>query len=562
MPPDRTTSVRNQTNSCKAEQPQPRTRRGGDCRAELVGITQMKQISATNREEYGKSKCTRQQYCRYVERGKEFLAKCVQNRRENLEQAEKDDGVDTELLAKAFEKPPNKLSTCALEWFLVHKCLIEECRQSTAMSIYSAFTWYWDNMDGERYAGQYIYDEERGEVRGCPARAPMIRGLLKTMKARCAQDVRNQAEPMTVPDMTQIIRWSEQVVPSDLLDLQMKQHKDQFLVSKHAFMRAFITTAFTLWARCGDLCALRASHVSEDHSQPPYNLPYFEVGLVNRHTYKIFKQDIHAIDMYTHLRMWIKHLECRIGRKLQEGDYIFPSISANSHIHPIEPISHDKAQSLLTEFTTGAGITKHFKTHSFRRGGAQYRFMHAPLGKRWTLDMIQWWGGWASGEQTDVLIRYLVNSLHAHENDYSDALDPFRVELNKSLMAEHQLTGLATNDELRALGTAILAAIETSQHVHISMPTHPTGSAASRRSSAAALTPMVRPAPVLAQHTAGERPTTQEDNALARMELQPQGFYISSLGPCNALKDLLVLMITQCSKSLHARRTLNQLMIV
>ncbi|KAM6492883.1 hypothetical protein JOM56_011017 [Amanita muscaria] len=217
MPPDRTKAVRNRTNTCKAKQPQPKTRQGGLQSAEPVAIMQMKQISATNREEYGKSKCTRQQYSRYVERGKEFLAKCVQNRQENPGQAEKEDGVDTELLAKAFDKPPNELSGCALEWFLVHKCLVKECSVSTAMSIYSAFTWYWDNMDGERYAGQYAYDEERGDVRGCPACAPVIRGLLKTIKAQCSHDVKNQAEPMTIGEMVQMIRWSEQAVPQELL---------------------------------------------------------------------------------------------------------------------------------------------------------------------------------------------------------------------------------------------------------------------------------------------------------------------------------------------------------
>ncbi|KAM6491706.1 hypothetical protein JOM56_012868 [Amanita muscaria] len=499
----------------------------------------MKRISATNREEYGKSKCTRQQYSRYVERGKEFLAKCVQNRQENPEQTEKEDGVDTELFAKAFDKPPNKLSVCALEWFLVHKCLVEECGLSTAMSMYSAFTWYWDNMDGERYAGQYAYDEERGDVRGCPARAPVIRGLLKTIKARCAHDVKNQAEPMTIGEMVQIIRWSDKAVPQELLTQQMKLSQDQFSVSQHAFMRALITTAFTLWTRfitvrLGDLCALRAAHVSGDLSQPPYNIPYFEVSLVNRkgwlrkinsqndldngRTYRIFKQDIPEIDMYTHLRAWIQHLECRIGRKLQEGDYIFPYMSSNSRIHPIEPISHDKVQSLLSTFTTGAGFTKRFKTHCFRRGGAQYRFMHAPLGKRWTLDMIQWWGGWASGEQTDILIWYLVNSLQAQENDYSDALDPLRNDPNRSLMAEHQLTGLATTNKLRTLGTTILAAIESCNRVPTLVTTQPT-----------AIAP-------------GNNPTRQDDGPdvspmfcletdSTRTNLQPQGYYVPSLGP-------------------------------
>ena len=49
---------------------------------------------------------------------------------------------------------------------------------------------------------------------------------------------------------------------------------------------------------------------------------------------------------------------------------------------------------------TNAGIdgAEQYMTHCFRRGGAQYCFMFAPVGQRWTLTRIQWWGGWAQGE--------------------------------------------------------------------------------------------------------------------------------------------------------------------
>ena len=54
----------------------------------------------------------------------------------------------------------------------------------------------------------------------------------------------------------------------------------------------------------------------------------------------------------------------------------------------------------LPRWQQKAGIdgAEHFTTHCFRRGGAQYRFMFAPVGQRWTLARIRWWGGWAQGE--------------------------------------------------------------------------------------------------------------------------------------------------------------------
>jgi hypothetical protein len=102
--------------------------------------------------------------------------------------------------------------------------------------------------------------------------------------------------------------------------------------------------------------------------------------------------------MYSHMRCWQKHLEACLGRRLMDTDYLFPHILTNGLIHLDHHISHTWSQDLLSEFASGAGLTKHFSTHCFCCGGAQYRFMHAPLGQRWSLSMIRWWGAWA-GEQ-------------------------------------------------------------------------------------------------------------------------------------------------------------------
>lgn len=103
--------------------------------------------------------------------------------------------------------------------------------------------------------------------------------------------------------------------------------------------------------------------------------------------------------MYGHLLRWLGYLEKRLGRPLEATDYVFPRIAVNGTIHPKEHVSYDLIQSLLSKFTKAAGLTKIYTTHCFRRGGAQYRFMFAPAGKRWPLLVIRWWGGWAVGEQ-------------------------------------------------------------------------------------------------------------------------------------------------------------------
>jgi hypothetical protein len=115
-------------------------------------------------------------------------------------------------------------------------------------------------------------------------------------------------------------------------------------------------------------------------------------------TYHIYKQDLSELDMFSRLPVWVALLEQKIGRKVEDDDYVFPYIAPNGILHPKKALSHDQVQCLLTEFCQGAGLVKNFTTHCLRRGGAQYRFIHAPIGKRWSLTIIRWWGGWAEGK--------------------------------------------------------------------------------------------------------------------------------------------------------------------
>ncbi|KAL4069031.1 hypothetical protein J3A83DRAFT_3464725 [Scleroderma citrinum] len=131
-----------------------------------------------------------------------------------------------------------------------------------------------------------------------------------------------------------------------------------------------------------------------------------------------------------------------------DGDYIFPAIGANGVLKPCKPLSQDAIQKWISEATMGTGIEGTFTTHCFRRGGAQYWFMYAPVGQRWPLSTVRWWGGWADGEHRDTLIRYLLDELHSYENDHSNTLGPFPCEADMSLAGEHALAAPATREEL------------------------------------------------------------------------------------------------------------------
>jgi hypothetical protein len=108
----------------------------------------LKQASVQNRQDYCKSNHTREAYKGYVARGKAFLAQLVTEcqRFGESDASVAPDGIDTRLLAKAFDNPPNEHSVDALEMFLSQKCFKEDCGHSTAEVIQAAFADHWDNM--------------------------------------------------------------------------------------------------------------------------------------------------------------------------------------------------------------------------------------------------------------------------------------------------------------------------------------------------------------------------------------------------------------------------------
>lgn len=108
--------------------------------------------------------------------------------------------------------------------------------------------------------------------------------------------------------------------------------------------------------------------------------------------------------------------------------------------------------------------------------------MFAPLGKRWPLTIIWWWGGWAVGEhvsrttfkdlvarhsllallvtQNDTLIKYLLDELASYENDHRDALCPISRQANTSFNGDHILTPQISAAEMRELICAINRKLE------------------------------------------------------------------------------------------------------
>ncbi|KZP02371.1 hypothetical protein FIBSPDRAFT_770814, partial [Athelia psychrophila] len=96
------------------------------------------------------------------------------------------------------------------------------------------------------------------------------------------------------------------------------------------------------------------------------------------HHYHIYPQpNLPSADLYNQILDW---LDCY---ELLTDNYIFPLLHINGVIEPHQMITSDMAQKIITDSATAAGLPAAylFMTHCFRRGGAQYRFMFAPIGE-------------------------------------------------------------------------------------------------------------------------------------------------------------------------------------
>jgi hypothetical protein len=102
---------------------------------------------AAVRDQFSNAGKTKTAYKGYVDRGRAILADLVRERRLKEKTGWKcPEGIDTNLLATAFEGSPDKHSALALELYLTQKCIAEGLGKSTGEGIHGAWAKYWDEL--------------------------------------------------------------------------------------------------------------------------------------------------------------------------------------------------------------------------------------------------------------------------------------------------------------------------------------------------------------------------------------------------------------------------------
>ncbi|KAH9830800.1 uncharacterized protein C8Q71DRAFT_842312 [Rhodofomes roseus] len=393
-------------------------------------------------KEAGKShkhtKSTRDGYAGYLVRMQNWAANAAM-------------GADPEF-PEAFSGPPKRCSGEALALYITFKCLHEKRGVSTAEGAHAAAKKYWEEYEGDLYRGEWRFDEHRSRWVGNPATCAEVRDILKAIKNKANADggERTHSVAMRYDYLKAIIEWSETECPPAEAMVTPRDVAHRTKVTTHLFFRAFASTGWTIWTRNFETAGLKRKHYRLGHISPaPLSQPFFKIEVTDRkgwqrkldkngeletelegNTFHIYNQPhLSAANMFHHLPVWLNYLErFHYLRPLCDEEYLFPVIGPNGIIQPHLPVSHDTVQKLLDHFTSAAGIAQkvngNFTTHTFRRGGAQFRFMLAPAEERWTLARVRWWGGWAKGEHRDTLIRYLLDELYMYEESHIDALQP------------------------------------------------------------------------------------------------------------------------------------------
>ncbi|KAF8801213.1 hypothetical protein BYT27DRAFT_7226962 [Phlegmacium glaucopus] len=413
----------------------------------------VKKTAANGKKTHGKAQNTTINYDGHIRRGKEFLAAYSRDDQLSEVRGESDSAANTDSdtpmdpeFPYAFTGPPAKCTPFALSTFLAYKCFTENVGVSTASQVHAAFLHYYDNMDGDRFRGRWMQDGVTKEWIGNPARSGEVEDMLSACKNKDGEGERKHSRAITIQDMEALYVYSEKnlVKKEDASGIPLSL-SEVGLAASSLFFNALSTTGFTIWTRNCETISLQYGNLEFPDWRNRHQGEFFTVNLRNRknwqrrvkkneqqlngHTYNIYAQPkTPAIDMYVHMLKWLDFYETHLLRRpLRANDYLFPTIGANgTSTHPDRGITSDVARSKIVETAEKAGIrgANEFTTHCFRRGGAQYRFMFAPVEDRWTLARIRWWGGWALGEHRDTLIRYLLDELYTYEQDHSNALCP------------------------------------------------------------------------------------------------------------------------------------------
>ncbi|KAL1758035.1 hypothetical protein FB107DRAFT_259286, partial [Schizophyllum commune] len=280
---------------------------------------------------------------------------------------------------------------------------------ATAVSTRAALTYYYCHLPGRENESvtEWRRDEVTGKWRGLPTRSRIVSefmvGLEKTKAA--AGEVSQSARALTLDDMHRLF---------NLCIVQPGEKADTLAIQRQGIVRY---TAYLLaW-----LLVLRIEEAMkltfESIEMIPGERRFFDVRLGPRKTQQsgiAHHWRLHANDAdpaICPVRAIIR-LVYIYGRDLPKSGPLFLRVRAQGAIDQKKPFTSSALSRALVRDLQELGYISWnlYGTHSFRRGGCQYRIKV----KGWTVDMVAAWGGWSQVEAV-TMFRYFYSPNDNHE---------------------------------------------------------------------------------------------------------------------------------------------------
>ncbi|KZP28635.1 hypothetical protein FIBSPDRAFT_927421 [Athelia psychrophila] len=287
--------------------------------------------------------------------------------------------------------------------FITQKCgpkeqNFEGKKFSTAVSTRAALTYWYRSIRPNESTTEWRHDPKTGECHGLPTRSRAVSefmmGLEKT-KAK-AGETSVSARALELKDMH---RLYDHCVTDPTISVEERR---QGVVRYCAYLFAFLMVL-----RIDETTSL----AFESIDIIPGEQEYMDVMLGTRksaQTGVAHRWRLHANDIDPKLcpmRMLILLAQLYPSSIPHIGP-LFLKVSNQGAVLPTEPMSTTQLSRALTADLQALGYScwVMYGTHSFRRGGCQYRVKH----KDWTVAMVAAWGGWSQVEAL-TMFRYFYS---------------------------------------------------------------------------------------------------------------------------------------------------------
>jgi hypothetical protein len=355
----------------------------------------------------------------------------------------------------------------------IHRISESNTTQWPAEKLRAAVSWHYSSPNmlagGHPHDQWIVYEQEDGSVvvRGSPAKSPMIAcimvGLTKNMKLSRTP---TRASPMSLPMLARMLAYLDK----DCI----------FNETTRMWFSAVSSLCFYGMCRINEVLQIKFGDIQLGMERPSNKNPFQVIRYgcftlrdrktdndpSSSRTYYMhyLPKDETALKAITHVSRWFSHAKEKLHHQWMADDFAFPSLLrvprvvskrtktgmqvkkddvgmaaafAKVGVKWGSPMSDNNFIQVLNIVATASDVNRGdeiwLTTHCFRRGGAQYRFMFAPDPMRWSLKMVKWWGGWSLNEQSETLLRYLLdNVLDREEHQLGDALAPDMIGLLKN----------------------------------------------------------------------------------------------------------------------------------